>query len=98
MAMNVIDKKALKAFWEIHSDAQEPLEDWYNRLRKGTFRNFQEIKEQFAYVDHVSPDFLIFNIKGNHYRIIATINYTYLTLWIKHVYTHSEYDLWKKGK
>ncbi len=94
MAFNVIAKSTLRLFWEDHADSEDALTVWYKLMKKANFSNFAELKETFGSADFVQPDYVIFNIKGNHYRLITRINFTYKTVWIKHVFTHAEYDNW----
>lgn len=98
MGFNVISKPVLRDFWETHADSKEALEMWFKVLSKSEARNFAELKETFASADYVGPDYIIFDIKGNSYRIITRVNFTYKTFWIKHVFTHAEYNRWKPSK
>jgi mRNA interferase HigB len=95
VGINVIAKSALRDFWARHPDSQEALEVWYKLLSKGDFANFVELKQTFGSADFVHPDYVIFDIRGNKYRVITRINFTYKTVWIKHVFTHAEYDRWR---
>jgi mRNA interferase HigB len=95
MGFNVIAKVTLKAFWEEHADSKEALEDWYKLLSKGDYANFADLKKTFGSSDYVQPDYIIFDIRGNKYRIITRVNFTFKTFWIKEVLTHADYDKWK---
>ena len=94
MAFNVIAKSTLRDFWQRHADSEEALTAWYKLMTKSTFSTFADLKETFGSADLVQPDYVIFNIKGNHYRLITRISFSYKTVWIKHVFTHAEYDRW----
>ena len=98
MAFNVIAKSTIRAFWEQHSDSQDALTAWHKLMTKGDYEHFADLKETFSSADYVQPDYVIFNIKGNHYRLITRISFKYKTAWIKHVFTHSEYDDWTPEK
>ncbi len=67
----------LRSFWEDHADSEDALTVWYKLMKKANFSNFAELKETFGSADFVQPDYVIFNIKGNHYRLITRINFTY---------------------
>lgn len=95
MGFNVIAKSALRDFWQRYPDSQDALEVWYKLLRSGEYQNFAELKAVFSSLDFVQPDILIFDIHGNHYRIITRVNFMYKTIWIKHIFTHAEYDRWR---
>ena len=61
-------------------------------MEKGDFANFNELKQTFNSVDAVENDLYIFNIKGNHYRLIARIHFRVRTVYIRFAGTHKEYD------
>lgn len=95
--MHVIAKPALVAFWTKHPDAKSSLVAWYKIIQANEFGNFAELKRTFASADHVKG-LTVFNIAGNKYRLIAAIHYNRRKVYIRHVFTHAEYDLgkWKK--
>jgi mRNA interferase HigB len=93
MAMNVIAKRTLRQFWENYPDVEEALEDWYRIMRRSSFNNFAEIKDVWNSVDWVK-DYLVFNIRGNHYRLITTVRFDIHTIWIKEIMTHRQYNSW----
>jgi mRNA interferase HigB len=96
--MIVAALRTLRAFWENHAEAEEALRDWYKRVNKSTYTSFVDLKKAFPSADYVAP-YTVFDIAGNHYRIIALVDYEGAFVKIRHVFTHSEYDLWnKKGK
>ena len=95
MGFNVIAKSTLREFWERYPDSQDALETWYKFLRQGEYPNFASIRDVFGSVDFVQPDYLIFDIRGNNYRIIVRVNFTFKTIWIKHILTHAQYNRWK---
>ena len=93
MAMNVIAKRTLREFWEQHPDAEDALKDWYSTMQKGSFENFADIKAVWGSADWVKG-FMVFNIRGNHYRLIATVRFDIHTVWVKAILTHRQYDSW----
>jgi len=93
MGTNVIAKSTLREFWQRYPDAQTPLEEWYDTLTKGEYFSFADVKSAFGSVDWVKG-YMVFDIRGNHYRIIATARFERKTFWIKGVLTHEEYDSW----
>ena len=103
--MHVISRKALRDFWRKHSEAEMPLRAWYTRVTSGTFWNYAELKRSFPAVDlvHVwrrgrTINLYVFHIGGNKYRLVAAIHFNVQRLFVRHVLTHTEYDLegWKK--
>ncbi len=91
--MHVISKKALADFVQEHRIDSTPFDNWYKIVSKGEYQNFAELKQSFNSVDVVG-DFHVFDIAGNKYRIIAAIHFNRKKLYIRHVFTHSEYDKW----
>ena len=68
------------------------LEAWYKLARKANWASSAELKEQLRSASIVSAQRVVFNIKGNHYRLIAGINYQHQSIFIKWIGTHAEYD------
>jgi mRNA interferase HigB len=90
--MRVIAKKALREFWMIHPKAKAPLEAWYAETEKANWNNSQEIKARYSSASFLNDNRVVFNIKGNDYRLIVRINYHYKVVYIRFVGTHAEYD------
>lgn len=90
--MVIISKAPLREFYEKHPDAQDALEKWYDETKAADWRNFAELKCTFNSADAVGKDRYIFNIRGNHYRLIALIIFKIRTVFILFVGTHCEYD------
>lgn len=68
------------------------LEAWYALVRKAHWASSAELKEQFRSASIVSSQRVVFNIKGNDYRLVAGINYQAQSIFIKWLGTHAEYD------
>ena len=89
--MRIVSRKALRQFWEQHPDARIPLESWYRTVKDASWRNITEVRAVFPSADPAGIC-TIFNIKGNHYRLIAAIHYNLQRVYIRNVLTHAEYD------
>jgi mRNA interferase HigB len=74
-----------------YPDAQAPVEDWYNIVRKVDWANLEEAREIYRDAEAVS-NFTVFNIKGNKYRLIVDIDYESGTIYYKYFLTHADYD------
>ena len=98
--MNVIAPRTLRAFSEQYPEAEEPLRDWYNHLRRIEPQNFAELKTHFNSVDAArsKEDLIvfIFDIGGNKYRVVCSINFNSSIAYIKLILTHDEYTQWNK--
>jgi len=92
--MRLISNKALREFASIHRPAEAALQGWRRIVEQSAFRNFAELKPAFNGVDKVGNSF-VFNIAGNHYRLIAAIHFNTQVLYVRRVMTHAEYDQWR---
>jgi mRNA interferase HigB len=92
MSMRIISRKTLKDFWERHSDAEQPLQAWYADLKASKWKSPSEIKAAYRNASFVGNNRVIFNIKGNTYRIVVAIQYQFGIVYIRFVGTHEEYD------
>lgn len=90
--MRVIAKRTLREFWEKHPVAKQPLLSWYKAAQIATWQNSAEIKERFSTVSIVTATRVVFNIGGNHFRLICIIRYDKQIIFIRFIGTHDEYD------
>ncbi len=90
--MRVIAKKILREFWEKHNDCEQQLKAWYQEASKAEWTSPNEIKPEYPSASIIGNDRVVFNIKGNTYRLIVKINFDYQMVWIRFIGTHAEYD------
>lgn len=90
--MRIIAKKILREFWEIHSDCEQQLKSWFRETSKAEWTNPNEIKNEYPSASILNDNRVVFNIKGNKYRLIVKINFEYEMVWIRFIGTHKEYD------
>jgi mRNA interferase HigB len=89
--MRIVSRKMLRAFWQRHADARQPLEDWYRIAKNANWSNLAETRGNFPQAD-LAGTCTVFNIGGNKYRLITKINYRWKMVYIRFVLTHAEYD------
>lgn len=92
--MRVISNKTLVDFGERHAPAAASLQAWRRVIEGSDWQGYADLKAAFNSVDRVG-DFYVFNIGGNKYRLIAAIHFNRQMLFIRHVFTHAEYDHWR---
>lgn len=92
--MNVLTLATLSAFWAQYPDAEEPIRAWVKHVRSRDYATFADVKADFGSADWVKG-YIVFNIGGNKYRLIVTVNFTYRSFFVKHVLTHEDYDDWR---
>ena len=90
--MRVISRKILREFWEKHPDARQPLQTWYADVKHASWRSPAEVKNIYRNAGILANNRVVFNIKGNRYRIIVVVQYHYGVVYIRFVGTHKEYD------
>jgi mRNA interferase HigB len=90
--MRIIAKGTLRDFWEAHPAAEEPLLAWYREVQKEDWGTPAKVKEKYRSASVIGDNRLVFNIKGNDYRLVVKINYPYRVVYIRFVGTHAEYD------
>lgn len=88
----IISKAILREFGLLHPDAIEALNAWYKIVKHADWSRLAEIRQAFNSVDYVGNDRFVFNIRGNHYRLVAMIFFDVRTVYIRFAGTHSEYD------
>jgi mRNA interferase HigB len=91
--VHVITQRRLLEFWEEHPEAKPPLVSWYKVTQKVRWKNFADLKRTFNSADYVAP-FVVFDVGGNNFRIVAKVEYRFGKVFIAHVFTHAEYDRW----
>ena len=90
--MNVVARRTLIRFWDVHPDARGPLTAWFAAARAARWRTPQDIRDQYGSADFVGDNRVIFNIGGNKYRLVVRISYEFQQVLIKFVRTHKAYD------
>ena len=85
--------RTLRAFWTQHPDAEEPLTRWHAILEKANPADFAALKALFGSADWVDG-YVVFDIGGNKYRLVCDVVFRSQMVFIKHVFTHAEYDKW----
>ena len=90
--MNIHNRGTLIKFWKKHAASKKSLELWYNDVASKTWRKPNDVIGDFATADIITNDRVVFNIKGNKYRLVASINYQKGWLFIKFIGTHAEYN------
>ena len=92
--MRVISNKTLKLFAHKHPKADKPLQDWRKNVEKHHFDSFSGLKQIFKNVDKAGG-YYVFDISGNHYRLITAIHFNTQTLYVREILTHSTYNHWR---
>ena len=90
--MVILSYGTIRDYSEKHPEVADQLNNWYTATEQSDWANFNELRTLFPSADAVGNDLYVFNIKGNHYRLIARIIFRVRTVYIRFVGTHAEYD------
>ncbi len=90
--MRVIKAKTINEYRESYPEADSQLKAWMAIMEGNEFKHFSELKNTFRSADFVRPDRVVFNIKGNHFRLITKVDFNRQAVLIKWFGRHRDYD------
>jgi mRNA interferase HigB len=96
--MRVISRRTLRSFveglagHEDHTAVKAALDAWFDEVKKAKWRNSTGVRRRYATASIISADRIVFNIKGNDYRLVVAVDFDRSVVWIKWIGTHREYD------
>lgn len=91
--MKIVSVKILKDFWLQNPDSEQYLKAWINEAKHAVWLQPVDIKDKYRSVSVLKNRRIVFNIKGNHYRLIVAIAYKFGAIYVKFIGTHQQYDL-----
>jgi mRNA interferase HigB len=92
IVMRVISRRTLKDFYERQAAAKAPLEAWFHEAKAAAWRTPKDISALCPSADFLPGNRVVFDIAGNHYRLIARIHYNTGIVFVRFVGTHAAYD------
>lgn len=91
--MRIFSRGTLIEFWRKHPDSQAALRLWFSLVERASWAGPADIRAMFGSADFLQDNRVVFDIRGNTYRLIAQIKYGPLFLvYIRFIGTHAEYD------
>ncbi len=90
--MRVLSKRKLREFWKRHPDAEQPLAEWYKTVEKADWEAPYQVARTYRSVSIIPGNRLVFNIKGNRYRVVVKVVYEFRRVYVRFVGTHAEYN------
>lgn len=90
--MNVIKRKTLIEYGTKFGNAKDQLDAWYHETDKAHWSGTQDIKNRYPSASFLHKDIVIFNIKGNRYRLVVKVDYQSQAVFVKWFGTHADYD------
>jgi mRNA interferase HigB len=88
----ILAKSTLREFWTKHPDSEQYLKTWFETAMNSDWKSPNDIKRTYATASILKDGRIVFNIKGNSYRLIVRFNFAYQMAFIRFIGTHSEYD------
>lgn len=90
--MHIVAVRFLRVFREKHPDAEQALRSWVDEAKKASWSQPAQIKEQYRSASILKNKRVVFNIKGNDYRLVVSVAYNFQAVYVKFIGTHKEYD------
>ena len=90
--MRTIAIRTLRECWQQPTDVEQPLRAWYANAKRSVWKSPADVKTSYRNASIVSADRVVFNIKGNDYRLVVAIDYSYEVVYVRFVGTHRDYD------
>lgn len=90
--MRIIARSTLRDFWQKYPDAEQPLKSWFSEASRAVWQNPSDIKSLYRNASIIANNRVVFNIKGNDYRLIVHARYDISIIFICFIGTHKEYD------
>ena len=98
MLVRIIARRTLRDFVQARAGQKgqralkAALDAWFDEVKKARWSNTGELKRLYATASIVSADRVVFNIKGNDYRLVAAVDFEKSIVWIKWIGSHRDYD------
>ncbi|MEN8251289.1 MAG: type II toxin-antitoxin system HigB family toxin [Bacteroidota bacterium] len=90
--MRIVSKKKLVDNYSKHASSKTALEEWYQKVSKAHWQNLNELKQDFLNADYVGNNRVVFNIKGNDYRLVTIVIYISQKVYVRWFGTHDQYN------
>ena len=89
--MRIISRKTLTKYWKKHTDSEQPLKAWFDEALNANWSSASELKQQYRKASIITKKRVVFNIKGNHHRLVVDIEYNLGIVFIAWIGTHVDY-------
>ena len=92
--MKLLGKKHLDDFARTHADVRVQIDAWIAEVEEARWHGPMDIKARFLSASFLADNRVVFNLKGNKYRLDTKVNYKNQIVLVKRIGTHAEYDKW----
>jgi len=88
----IFSKSTIREFWEKNPESEQYLKTWYDTAMGTDWKSPNDVKQTYANASILKDSRIVFNIKGNSFRLVAKFNFEKQWIFIRFIGTHSEYD------
>ena len=88
----IFAKSTLREYWERYPDSEQYLKTWYDTAMSSDWKTPADVKQTYANASILKDSRIVFNIKGNAYRLVTKFNFEKQWIFIRFIGTHEEYD------
>ncbi len=92
LLVRVFNRSTVKSFADAHTGARQPLFAWFAEVEKADWTGPEDIKQRYPSASIVNKERIVFNIKGNSYRVVVAVKFGFHAVYIRFIGTHAEYD------
>ncbi len=92
--MTLVGKKILTEFAQRHAAARDAIAAWVAEVDGAAWKSQADLKARYSTASLIKNDRVVFNLKGNHFRLDASVNYSAQLVLVRRIGTHAEYDSW----
>jgi mRNA interferase HigB len=89
----IFAKSTLREYWDNHPDTEQYLKTWYDTAMSSDWKTPNDVKKTYANSSILKDSRIVFNIKGNSYRLVTKFNFEKQWIFIRFIWTHKEYGL-----
>lgn len=90
--MRVFNRATVRDFADAHTDARQPLFAWFSEVEKANWTGPEDIKQRYPSASIINKERIVFNIKGNTYRVVVAVKFEFHAVYIRFIGTHAAYD------
>ena len=88
----IFAKSTLREYWEKHPETEQYLKTWYDTAMNSDWRTPNDVKQTYVNASILKDSRVVFNIKGNKYRLVVSMDYDFQVIFIRFIGTHKQYD------
>ena len=88
----IFAKSTLRQFWEKHTDTEQYLKTWYDTAMNSIWETPNDVKKTYANASILKNSRIVFNIKGNSYRLVTKFNFEKRWIFIRFIGSHADYE------